>query len=146
MNDAYVFDTEAIIAYLYSEPGHTVVAELLAEVFDGEVDGSLAESNAAEVYYLVARFEGADDDTPTAESLREADRDVRALERRGLQIERAPWRVAAEIKAHGAISFADAHAVSLAHERTAPLVCGGDEDFDALPVDIDVRRFRDHGV
>ena len=35
MSGAYVFDTEAIIAFLYNEPGHETVATLLDEVFSG---------------------------------------------------------------------------------------------------------------
>lgn len=73
MNGGYIFDTEAIIAFLYNEPGHETVAALLEEVFTGESDGVIAEPNASEVYYLVARFEGVDG-TPTTASLREADR------------------------------------------------------------------------
>lgn len=141
MSDRYVFDTEAVIAYLYTEPGHGTVADLLNRAFDGATEGYLAELNASEVYYLVSRFEG-DEDTPTGASFRAADRDLRALERRGLAIERADWRLAGEIKAHGRISFADAHAVALADERGATLVAGGDDDFDDLPVDVTVERFR----
>ncbi len=84
MTDAYVFDTEALIAFLYDEPGHEIVADLLADVFETAAEGYLAEANASEVFYLVARFEGTDDDTPTDASLLAADRDLRALERRGL--------------------------------------------------------------
>ncbi|ELZ47591.1 hypothetical protein C463_02466 [Halorubrum californiense DSM 19288] len=141
----YVFDTEAVVAYLYGEAGHEAVARLLDEVFAGESAGALAETNAAEVFYPVSRFEGVDDE-PTDASLRAADRDLRALERRGLAIEPADWRLAAEVKAHGDISLADAYAVALAHERGATLVAGADDDFDDLPVEVDVRRFRDHGV
>jgi len=141
----YVFDTEAIVAYLYGEPGHEAVAGLLDEVFAGEAAGAMAETNAGEVFYLVARFEGVDD-VPTDTSLREADRDLRALERRGLDIESADWRLAAEVKAHGNISLADAYAVALARERDATLVVGADDDFDELPVAIDLRQFRDQGV
>lgn len=143
--DRYVFDTEAIVAYLYTEPGHETVAALLDEVFSGESEGALAETNAGEVFYLVARFEGVDD-APTDASLRTADRDLRALERRGVAVESADWRLAAEVKAHGSISFADAHAVALAHDRDATLVVGADDDFDDLPVAVDVRRFRKRGV
>lgn len=146
MGDAYVFDTEAIVAFLYDEPGHEAVASILDGVFAGEHEGSLAETNAGEVFYLVARFEGPDDDEPTTESRRLADRDVRALDRQGLTVERADWRLAAEIKADGGLSFADAHAVALAHERDATLVAGGDDDFDDLPVDVHCRRFRTDGV
>lgn len=145
MSDGYVFDTEAIIAFLYNEPGHETVADLLEKVFDGDADGWMTETNASEVYYLIARFEGVDD-TPTDTSLREADRDIRALDRQGLQIVSADWRLAAEIKADGAISIADAYAVGLADEREATLVVGADDDFAELPVEIDLCRFREQGV
>jgi len=145
MSGGYVFDAEAIIAYLYKEPGHEVVADLLDEVFSGEAEGFLAETNASEVFYLVARFEGTDD-TPTDASLREADRDIRTLERQGLALESADWRLAAEVKADGNISLADAYAVGLAYEHEVTLVAGADDDFDDLPLDIGVRRFREDGV
>jgi predicted nucleic acid-binding protein len=146
MSRAYVFDTEAIIAFLYDEPRHERVASLLDDVEDEEAEGLLAELNASEVYYLVARFEGTDDDNPTSASLRLADRDIRALERRGLVLEQADWRRTGEIKADGHISLADAAAVALAHEHDSTLVTGGDDDFDSLPVDISIDQFRDHGV
>ncbi|MFC6752193.1 PIN domain-containing protein [Halorubrum tibetense] len=145
MSGGYVFDTEAIIAFLYNEPGHEAVAELLDEVFTGDANGFLTETNASEVFYLIARFEGVDD-VPTDASLREADRDIRALERQGLELEAADWRLAAEVKADGSISLADAYAVALARERDATLVAGADDDFDELPIEVDLHRFRDHGV
>lgn len=100
MSDRYVFDAEAIVAFLYGEPGHEAVASLLDDAFDGDAVSYLTETNASEVFYLVARFEGGDGE-PTPESLRVADQDVRAVERRGLRVERADWRVAGEVKAHG---------------------------------------------
>ncbi|WP_226042976.1 PIN domain-containing protein [Natrinema sp. DC36] len=146
MSDRYVFDTEAIIAYLYDEPGRSVVEEYLRDVRDGTDEGLLAETNAGEVLYLVARFEGIDD-KPTTDSLRTADRDLRALERWGIQIERADWRLAAaEVKADGHISFADAHGVALAYETDSTLIAGADDDFKTLPIDVDVVRFRENGV
>lgn len=141
----YVLDTEALIAFLYKEPGHETVATLLNTVFSDEREGAVTETNAAEVFYLVARFEGVDD-APTDDSLREADRDLRALERQGLRIESADWRRAAQIKADGALSLADAYAVALAVEHEATLVAGADDDFDTLPVEIDLYRFREQGV
>ena len=142
MTDRYVFDTEAIIAYLYDEPGRRQVETYLTELATKSIEGLLAETNAAEVYYLVARFEGLDDE-PTAASLRTAERDLQALDRGGLDIERADWRLAARIKADGQISLADAHAVALAAEYDATLIVGADDDFDHLPVDVDVVRFRE---
>jgi predicted nucleic acid-binding protein len=146
MSDGYVFDTEAIVAFLYDEPGHDRVGELLTAVESGAVRGLLSATNASEVYYLVARFEGTADDDPTPESLRTADRDLRTLRRAGVTVERADWRVAGEVKADGNLSLADAYAVALAATEDATLVVGGDDDFDSLPVAVDVERFRDHGV
>lgn len=145
MSKQYVFDTEAIIAYLYDEPGRSVVEEYLGDVRDGAVEGLLAETNAGEILYLIARFEGIDD-KPTTDSLRTADRDLRALERWGIQITRADWRLAAEVKADGHISFADAHGVALAHETDATLIAGADDDFETLPINVDLIRFRESGV
>ncbi|SFT05636.1 PIN domain-containing protein [Halostagnicola kamekurae] len=145
MSNEYVFGTEAIIAYLYDEPGRSVVEEYLGDVRDGAVEGLLAETNAGEILYLIARFEGIDD-KPTTDSLRTADRDLRALERWGIQITQADWRLAAEVKADGHISFADAHGVALAHETDATLIAGADDDFETLPIDVDLIRFRESGV
>ncbi|UPM41825.1 PIN domain-containing protein [Halocatena salina] len=146
MSTSYVFDTEAIIAYLYKEPGHETISSLLDTVFTGNGEGVLSETNASEVFYLVARFEGTAEETPTTDSLRLADRDIRALNRRGLAIESADWRLTGEIKADGSLSIADATAVALAHEQNATLVIGADDDFDALPVDVACKRFRTEGV
>jgi len=146
MSEGYVFDTEAIISFLYNEPGHQRVGTLLERVAAGDVEGHLAETNASEVYYLVARFEGTAEDEPTAASLRTADRDIRALTRNGLTLARADWRQVGEIKADGDISLADAAAVGLAAEHDATLVVGADDDFDSLPVAVDMERFRTDSV
>jgi predicted nucleic acid-binding protein len=50
------------------------------------------------------------------------------------------------VKADGNISLTDSYRVGLAHDRDATLVAGGDDDFDTLSVDLDVGRFRNHGV
>ena len=146
MTDAHVFDTEAIIAFLYDEPGHEYVGELLESVEAGDSEGVLPETNASGVYYLVARSEGTSAEKPTTESLRMADRDVRTLTRLGVSLERADWRLAGEVKAYGGVSLADACAVALAHERDATLLAGRNDDFDTLPVDVAVERFCDRGA
>ena len=67
MTTRYVFDTEALIAFLYNEPGRNVVQTSLETVESGNAEGLLAETNACEVFYLVARFEGVDEE-PTIDS------------------------------------------------------------------------------
>jgi predicted nucleic acid-binding protein len=140
----YVFDTEPLLAFLYNEDGHETVADILAGVESGADNGSLTEVNAAELLYKIARIEG--NGTATSASLRAADRDIRALTRNGITVERADWQTAGEVKADGNISLADAYAVALAHERNATLLVGGDDDFATLPVDVEIEQFRDHGV
>lgn len=135
----YVFDTEPLVAFLYEEPGHGDVAERLDEVEVGRAEASVTELTASEVFYLVARIEG-EEGSPTTDSLRVADRDVRALGRRGVVLRQASWRLAGEVKAHGGLSLADSYAVALAHEREETLVVGEDDDFEGLPVDVSVER------
>lgn len=141
----YVFDTEPLIAFLYTESGHEEVADRLSAVRTGDVDGAIAEVTASELLYLIARIEG-DDGRATSESIRVADRDVRSIARQGLSIERADWATVGEIKAAGGVSLGDAHAVALAAERDATLVVGGDGDFEELPVGVDIEQVRDHAV
>lgn len=142
---AVVFDAEPLIAYLYEEPGHEAVAERLAAAQRGEIDAVIAEVNASELLYKVARVEG-DDGVATGQSLRVADRDVRALTREHLDVRRADWRLAGEVKAQASVSLGDAHAVALAHDLDATLFTGADDDFESLPIDVAVERFREHGV
>lgn len=144
MTDRYVFDAEPLFAFLYDEEGCEWVAELLQEIEAENAEGAIAETNASELLYLIARVEGGGE--PTESSFHTAERDLRTLRRRGLGFDRADWMVAGQIKADGGLSLADAYAVALALQRTATLVVGGDDDFDSLPVDVDVERFRDHGV
>jgi predicted nucleic acid-binding protein len=139
------FDTQATITFLYNEPGHGAITELPAEVFAGDADGFLTETNVSEVCSLVARFEGVDD-TLTDALLRDADRDSRALERQGLSIKSADWRLAAEVKADGSISLADAYAVALADDRDTILVAGADNKFENLPLPTDLFPLREDGV
>jgi len=140
-----VFDTEPLFALLYEEPGHEAVAETMREVNSGAVDGFLAEVNASELLYLVARVESPGE-AVTQRALRTATRDVNGLTRAGLQIERAPWETVGRVKAAGRIALGDAHAVALAANRDATQVVGADDDFDQLPVDVELSRFRDESV
>lgn len=48
--------------------------------------------------------------------------------------------------ADGHISFADAHGVALAYETDATLIAGANDNFETIPIDVDVVRFRENGV
>jgi hypothetical protein len=84
--------------------GHEKGAPKLDAISEDEAEGSLSEANTSEVFSLVARFQGTADDEPTKASLRDADRDLRTLKRRGLTVRAPSWRLAGEIKADGHIS------------------------------------------
>lgn len=75
-----VFDTEPLFTLLCEEPGHEAVAETMREVDSGAVDGFLAEVNASERLYLVARVESPGE-AVTQRALRTATRDVNGLTR-----------------------------------------------------------------
>lgn len=135
-----VIDTEPLIAYLYDEPGASTVATIIENA-----ETAIATVIASELLYKVARLEG-EAGQPTPDSLLAAERDIRALTRLGVAIEPAPWRLAGEIKAHGGLSLADAHAVALAVDRDVKLLVGADEDFADLPVDVTIERIREEGV
>lgn len=141
----YVIDTEPLIALLYEEPGSEVVEDVLARIETGDAEGMMAAVTASELLYKVARIE-VDRGVAPDEAISMAARDVRVFERRWLPIEDAFWRAAGEIKAHGGLSLADAFAVALALDHDATLLVGADEDFDDLPVDVEIQRIRDEGV
>jgi predicted nucleic acid-binding protein len=140
----YVFDTEPLIAYLYDEPGVEMVADLLGAIKSDEATAAISETTATEITYLVARFEG--DGQPTSETLATGRRDVLALQRHGVTLVQPSWETVAEIKASGNIALGDAYAVALAAERDATLVVGADDDFDSLPLAVDLKTIRDDGV
>ena len=141
----YVFDTEPIITWLHDEPGHEAVGALLDEVTDGDAKGVITDANAAEIVYLDARLLAAarGDSRPTTEDIAEGIYDVSMLERGGIHIADASWQRAGRIKASGGLSPGDAFAVGCALARDATLVVEADDDFDDLPVDVDLHRFRD---
>ena len=81
---------------------------------------------------------------PDAASLRTADLYVRTLTLNGLGLARGDWRLTGETKADGDISLAAT--VALASDRDATMVVGADDDFDSLPVAVDIEWFRTDSV
>jgi predicted nucleic acid-binding protein len=134
-DERYVFDAEPLLAFLYDEAGAARVQTLVEAVERGDAAGLLASANAAEIAYLVARWEAAPDDSDD-DPIAPGRRDVLMFRAKGVAIAEPSWETVARVKCPGGVSLADAAAVALAHDRDATLVVGGDDDFDELPVDV----------
>lgn len=115
-----VLDSYAVLSYLYAEPGHEKVVDLLEKAVDAGKNALIAAPNWAEVRYIVERKAGP----------------VRWSEIRnrlmGLPIEIAPVdrelaELAGQIKVKGKMSLADCFAAALAKDRKSDLYTGDPE-------------------
>ena len=116
----YVLDSFALLAFLADEPGTDIVREVLE--YGQRHDGSVWISviNLGECLYIVEREQG----------LTAAHRVIAALRQLPVKeaiADRERTFAAAHIKAHHKLSFADAFAVALAHEKSAAVVTGDPE-------------------
>ena len=117
MNEHYVLDTFAVMAYLRQETGGEAVRDLLRRAQKKEVTLSLCLVNYGEVLYMTERKGGL-------EAATEAIRFVEQLPLEIAPVDRALTFAAAHVKAHHPISYADAFAVALAQELEATVVTG----------------------
>jgi predicted nucleic acid-binding protein len=116
----YVLDSLAVLAYFQAEAGGIKVKDILKKASSGKVSAFLSVLNLGEIIYITERRLGRD----TAESI------LGDILRLPIQLAEAGMdRVldAAHIKAHYAISYADAFAVSLAQELNATIVTADPE-------------------
>ena len=116
----YVLDSFALLAFLADEPGADIVREVLE--YGQRHDGSVWISviNLGECLYIVEREQG----------LTAAHRVIAALRQLPVKeaiADRERTFAAAHIKAYHKLSFADAFAVALAHEKSAAVVTGDPE-------------------
>ena len=118
-----VIDASALMAFLWGEPGASVVNSLLSDPSQACYAHSI---NLCEVYYQVIR----QSDEATA---RKAIGDLRAL---GLiersNIDEPFWRMVASLKARGRISLADCFCLGLAIELGGQVVTSDHKEFDPL--------------
>jgi len=122
VTDIYIFDAYALLALLSDEAGAHHVAAILADL-NNEV--RVSAINVGEVYYILLRRRGPEAAQRAEETIFEQPR---------LDVIAPTWervRAAAEIKAAGGLSFADAFAAALARELSAPVVTG-DPEFEAM--------------
>lgn len=138
----YVFDAEPLIAIPYGEPGADRAHDLVTEVYEKTATGAMSEVTATELVYKIGWIEA--DERPTDDDLSTGRTDIQDYNDGGIQIvpTTAYWETAAIVKASGSISLGDAFAVALADEADATLVVGADGDFNDLPIDVDIERFR----
>ena len=130
MIKSYVLDSFAILAYQQGEEGKDEVKKLLRDAEEGKVKLYLNWVNLGEVYYITSRDKGED----------AASRAVAIVKSWPLEFVTPDERItliAAKIKAHNPISYADSYAAATALERNAE-VGTGDAEFklieDVVPI------------
>ena len=116
----YVVDSYALMAYLGGEAGAEQVKALLRQ---GQRNGAtiyLSLINLGEVAYIIERRYGS-------ERLQEVLARLAQLPITIVEVPHERVLAAAHIKAHHAVSYADAFAIALAQEKGAPVVTGDPE-------------------
>jgi len=127
----YVLDSHALLAYLNQEEPAPRVGEILREIERGDELGFLSLINYGEVVYIVERERG----------LELAHQTIAWLDALPLQVvvpDREATLVAAHIKAHHPISYADSFGAGLALRENAKFVTG-DKEFEVLTGLIDIQ-------
>jgi len=116
----YVLDSFAVLAYLEDEPGALRVARILSRAARGRARVWLGLVNYGEVVYIIERERGLEQTHRAIAAIDQLPLDVAAVDRP------LTFR-AAHVKAHYAVSYADAFAVALAQAKGAKVVTGDPE-------------------
>ncbi len=129
-----VFDTEPLVAYIHDEPGAEDVKEYLDRVVDGTVNGFVSPVTLTEVHYIAQRYST------------ELDPDDFITDLRAYGVDQVTasncWREAARYKHKYQVALGDAYSLAAAEYVDAPLLVGGDDDFDGV-TEVKIERFRD---
>jgi ribonuclease VapC len=116
----YVLDSFALLAYLEGETGAGLVREVLEHGQRHEGRLYLSVINMGECVYIIE----------CAQGLEAAHKAIAAIEQLPIEVvsaDRERTFLAAHIKAHYKVSFADAFAIALAQEKQAIVVTGDPE-------------------
>lgn len=127
---ATVFDSYAVLALFFHEPGAERVKEILTDAAGAGRPVLISAVNWAEVLYRVAREQGA-------AGVEDAKRFERTMPVDVVAAELAQAELAAEYKAAHKMSLADAFAAALAKQEKAELFTG-DPEFKAVQRDIKI--------
>lgn len=120
MTAGYLFDSHALLAFFQKEKGAEIVANILRESMEQQLDQLISVINLGEIIYMTKRRFG---DQKKVEILGR-------IYQLGLKILPAPEALvfkAAELKAEYPISYADCFALACAQEYSAILVTGDPE-------------------
>jgi ribonuclease VapC len=121
---AFVLDSFALLTYLNGESGQARVVEVLTQAQEGRGRALLCTLNLGEILYVIERRRGLVN-AQRAQALLESLPMEEILPDRTLILE------AAHIKAHHAISYADAFVVALAVRESA-VILSGDPEFQSV--------------
>ena len=127
---ATVFDSYAVLALFFEEPGAEQVEQLLHEAAVADQPVLITAMNWAEVLYRMKRQRG-DEGVATAK------RFAATLPLDVVTADRDLAELAAEFKAAHKLSLADAFAAALTKQKKAELVTG-DSEFKAVQRDIKI--------
>lgn len=117
---SYILDSFALLAYFQAEPSGLRVKDILKQAKAEDALAFLSLINFGEIMYNVGRRLGDERATETLQ-------DVLRLPIHLAEVTMDRVLAAAQVKAHYAISYADAFAVALAQELNATLVTGDPE-------------------
>ena len=117
---SYVVDSYALMAYLGDEAGAEQVKALLRQAQGDKAIIYLSLINLGEVAYIIERRYGS-------ERLQEVLARLAQLPITIVEVPHERVLAAAHVKAHHAVSYADAFAIALAEEKGAPVVTGDPE-------------------
>lgn len=131
-----VLDAHAVLVFLGREPGWEAVDRALHQT-----EPWMNLVNLGEVAYVIQRYHGAAQSDLVWSSLRSS-RSSDPVAVRWIPVDDVLVRAAADIKAHGGLSFPDAFAAASARQLGCPVLTGDHEFERAEGVGVEVRWLR----
>ncbi len=126
MNDKYVLDACALIAFLGNEAGADIVEELLVRSKRKEIELFINTINLLEIYYGVFHAAGKEKAEEVLHTIKELPLEIVN------KISKNVFLEAGGLKAQNSISLADSIAVAEANVRNAKFVTADHHEIDKL--------------
>lgn len=130
----YVLDSNALVAFIFGEPGHDRVAQLLAAARKGKETLLLAEFNYGEVLYVAGRVGGL-------EELKYQRRVIPEVPINLTPVDRPLVEKAAQLKSMHGGAYGDAICAALAEREKCRLLTG-DKDLERFEGIVQVEWLR----